>query len=228
MLQSVSERPHFIVIDPNLDAPDIECFNFLALLSPLPLTLHQPALKGIGSLGWENMSHVRGIIILGSAASVHDRSSWQLDLESWLQPQLRAGVPTLGFCYGHQMIAQMFGGAVEFMYPDRSERKGLHEVRFKATPWSSEGVGSLIFTHGEAVSRVPEDMLVFAASEELAIEGLCHKYLPIWTVQCHPEAVPAFLDNEEIKLEQPFDDALVFGHRLIAQFLDYARIRHSL
>ena len=69
----VATAPHFIVVDPAAHTPEVACFNRLAAAAPLPCTYHLPGLFGMQSLLAEDAKAARGLIILGSAASVHDR-----------------------------------------------------------------------------------------------------------------------------------------------------------
>src|SRR5512138_1893789 len=50
---------------------------------------------------------VRGIILSGSPASVNSENALTLD-----DKVLDMGLPVLGLCYGHQLIAKKFGGDV--------------------------------------------------------------------------------------------------------------------
>jgi GMP synthase (glutamine-hydrolysing) len=52
-------------------------------------------------------------IITGSAANVPIREPWMLVAEAWLREVVSAGTPTLGICFGHQMLAQALGGDVQ-------------------------------------------------------------------------------------------------------------------
>src|SRR5437870_2024958 len=97
-------RPrHVMVIDPAIRVAELDCFNRMALASPVPLTYHLPALHGMASIRHDEAGAI-GIVILGSGCSVNDAYPWQQHLVEWLLPRLEQGVPTLGLCFGHQLI----------------------------------------------------------------------------------------------------------------------------
>jgi len=56
------------------------------------------------------------IVVLGSTCSVYDEGearAWIDEELAWLRRADAAGVPVLGICFGAQMLAAAFGGAVE-------------------------------------------------------------------------------------------------------------------
>jgi len=218
----MTARPHVVVIDPAVRNAETECFNRMALASPLPLTYHLPCLHGMQSLQAEDMAAARGIILLGSAASVNERLPWQVALETWLRPHLEAGVPTFGFCYGHQMLAFMMGGRIDYMTPERTKLKGMRRVKLKATRAWPAGEGALVVSHNEAVMEAPRDMEIVATSDAVAIDGLAHRSLPIWSLQPHPEATPEFLVSHQVPAPTPLGAALSYGYSLVDSFLAYA------
>ena len=111
------------VIDPAAGTPELDAFNALAQRSsalPVAFTYHLPALFGMGSLAQlEARAQLAGVVVFGSAASVHDGAPWQRELNAWLLPRLQsdAGTPVLGLCYGHQLIAHLLGGEVGRVWP---------------------------------------------------------------------------------------------------------------
>jgi GMP synthase-like glutamine amidotransferase len=211
-------RPHVAVIDPATRIPELDCFNRMNRRSPVSLTYHLPALFGLDSLRLTEEG-LLGLVILGSGASVNEAHAWQDDLRRWLRPKLEARVPTLGLCYGHQLVAQILGGQVGFVHPDRHKELGVREVSLGATRlWGAPRSGPLAVTHREMVVEVPDQMDVIAASERCPVEALAHRSLPIVSLQTHPEATMAFLRNNSVPW--PLDaEALQFGHGLVDEFL---------
>ncbi len=53
-----------------------------------------------------------GLIITGFPAMVTDRPAWLDGTTVWLRNVVAAGMPTLGVCFGHQLLAHALGGTV--------------------------------------------------------------------------------------------------------------------
>jgi GMP synthase (glutamine-hydrolysing) len=131
-----------------------------------------------------------GVIVTGSAAMVTDRHDWSERSAEWLRDAAHAGLPLLGICYGHQLIAHALGGevgdnpagremgtiALELHAP--AERDPLFAglpPRFPAQA-----------THLQSVLRAPADATVLAHSQL----DSCHAFRwrdHVWGVQFHPE-----------------------------------------
>jgi GMP synthase (glutamine-hydrolysing) len=212
-------RPHVAVIDPATRIPELDCFNRMNRRSPVSLTYHLPALYGLESLRLTEEG-LLGLVILGSGASVNESYAWQDALREWLRPKLQTGLPSLGLCYGHQLIAQILGGQVSFVHPDRHKERGVREVSLGPSRlWGQPRSGPLVVTHGEMVVEVPDQMEVLASSERCPVEVLAHRTLPIVSFQTHPEATMAFVRNNSVPWPLP-EEALQFGHGLVDEFLE--------
>ena len=53
---------------------------------------------------------VAGVVVTGSHSMVTDREEWSETTARWLAGRVAEGVPVLGICYGHQLLAHALGG----------------------------------------------------------------------------------------------------------------------
>ncbi len=216
-------RPlHLGVIDPAVRVPELDNFNRMVLTAPeMSLSFHLPAMFGMSSLELVPQKP-DALVIFGSGASVYDSQAWQDPLNAWLRERIQEGLPILGICYGHQLLAHLLGGRVEFLRPDHAKYKGLRTIHFsKRGFWGESGTsGRLIVSHAEAVTELPADFEIVASSEICKVEAFAHQHLPIWGVQAHPEAGPDFVKNQSMDLgteERPY----AFGQEFIRKFIQH-------
>lgn len=125
-----------------------------------------------------------GVVVTGSAASVYWDEPWIADLLDWVGTAVDKGLPHLGVCYGHQVLAEVLGGTVGSM--DTFEI-GYHEVRRVG---ESRLLGDLperftVFTtHGDAVTELPPGARPIAEND-YSNHGF--ELDRVFTVQFHPE-----------------------------------------
>jgi GMP synthase (glutamine-hydrolysing) len=55
---------------------------------------------------------VSGIVITGSHDMVTQHHDWSESVAGWLSGAVERQIPTLGICYGHQLLAYAMGGSV--------------------------------------------------------------------------------------------------------------------
>lgn len=137
----------------------------------------------------------------------------------WVGRHLHAGVPTLGLCYGHQLLARIGGGGVGFLHPDHHKEKGARRVPLAGSRLWTDREIPLVVTHREAVTTVPPGWRVVGRTSVCAVEAMEHGHLPAWSVQAHPEATGAFLRNNDVPWPLP-EEELRHGHALVDAFLD--------
>lgn len=209
--------PPILIIDPAVRVPELGCLNQITAMSKLPVTYHLPGLFGFDSFEAETKK-IAGIIVLGSGASVYDKLPWQKPLNRRLLKWMNAKIPTLGICYGHQLIAHLYGGKVEFLFSDRRKLAGFRKVGLqKNRLWKNKKLrGELFVSHREVVTKVPASMAIVGSSAVSTADALAHRKLPIWTFQPHPEATIGFL-----KAHGGNRGNLDFGRSLVQGFLDY-------
>ena len=131
-----------------------------------------------------------GAIITGSAAMVTERLDWSERSAGWLREAAHAGLPLLGICYGHQLIAHALGGEVG----DNPRGREMGTVCIELADAAGEdplfaGLPARFpaqATHLQSVLRPPPGATVLARNPHDA----CHAYrwgTRAWGVQFHPE-----------------------------------------
>ena len=190
-----------MVIDPSITHPEIESFNKIVESCPFPCTYHLPVLSEIDSIS-RSLPHSCGVIILGSAASVNDRTDWQLVLGEVLDKAIINDIPVLGICFGHQFLANQLGGKVDYLW-NKEQKKGTREVSIiNSTIFKKDKTFNLIYSHQEGVVECPDDFNISASSEMVKIEGIKHKSKAIWGFQAHIEASWSFAQRQGISLNE--------------------------
>jgi len=206
-----------MVIDPAIVKPAIESFNRIASIAPYPVTYHLPALYGTDSLGMYN-SNIRGIIVLGSAASVNDDNEWQQNISDIMLDASSKGISILGLCYGHQLIGHIYGGKVAPLWSGE-KKQGERIVHVKKSElWGAPSSGPLLYSHQDGVTELPPDFEIIADSELVSVDAIASKTEPVWGFQTHLEATQAFVDDHDL----PVKDAKAsfsFGHSLLDKFI---------
>ena len=123
----------------------------------------------------------QAIIFSGSPYSVYDKNAPHPDVKIY-----GLGIPILGICYGHQLLAYQLKGKVS---PGKSKQFGKEKLLVSKSPLFSglAGEEQVWFSHGDHVSSLPPDFRVIAStssSKIAAMENVKKKY---FSVQFHPE-----------------------------------------
>ncbi|TKY89701.1 hypothetical protein EX895_001486 [Sporisorium graminicola] len=142
-----------------------------------------PCTQKIKDLDWKP----KGIILSGSPYSVYDEVAPRVDPDVFT-----AGVPVLGICYGLQEIAWNHGGKVD-PHDKREYGHAMVEVVKTGVPhvdalfknW--EGSVQVWMSHGDQLSKAPEDFVVIGQTPSAPFAAMAHKSKPIFGVQFHPE-----------------------------------------
>ena len=144
-------------------------------------------------------------IVLSPGPCDPDRAGICLELVRRAGPE----VPILGVCLGHQTIGQVYGGkVVRAPYLMHGKLSKVHHTGkgiFQGLPqdFSATRYHSLVVDPG----TLPAELEVTAETADGIIMGMQHTRYPVHGVQFHPESI-----------------ASEHGHRLLANFLDLARV----
>ncbi|MEP6842133.1 MAG: glutamine-hydrolyzing GMP synthase, partial [Pseudolysinimonas sp.] len=128
------------------------------------------------------------IVLSGGPSSVYEEGSPDLD-----PGVLELGVPTLGICYGFQVMAQQLGGEVA---PTGLREYGSTAVRL-STPGGVLANQKLLagqpaeqtawMSHGDSVVKAPEGFEVLATSDATPVAAFASDARKLYGVQWHPE-----------------------------------------
>jgi GMP synthase-like glutamine amidotransferase len=128
-------------------------------------------------------------VITGSSAGVYDDLPWINDLMAFLR-NARGRSKLIGICFGHQAMAQAFGGSV--IKSLKGWGIGLHRYELQGRPYWMDDGGAVAVpaSHQDQVVALPSDARVIARSEFTPYAGL--DYGDAISFQFHPEFSPAF------------------------------------
>ena len=207
-----------MVIDPSLSHPEIASFNKIANQCSKSCTYHLPAISDLDSM-IRGLSKSCGIIILGSASSVNDRTEWQTALREVIDNSLNNDIPLLGLCFGHQFLAYHFGGKIDYLWK-KEIKKGIRNINMRVNNLiDKESKYGLIYSHQEGIVNCPNDFRIIAESKMVKIEGIEHKSKAIWGFQPHIEASWSFAKRQGIS-HQAYQKLEKSGIQIMQAFLD--------
>ncbi|MEX0350202.1 MAG: type 1 glutamine amidotransferase [Paracoccaceae bacterium] len=127
-----------------------------------------------------------GWLISGSRHGAYEDHDWIPQLEMLIRDIHDSGVPLVGICFGHQIIAQALGGTVE---------KFSGGWAVGPTDYT-EGDGTLTLNawHQDQVTRRPDSARLMASNAFCENAMLAYGDR-VWTIQAHPEFENGFVND---------------------------------
>ncbi|PWC10247.1 glutamine amidotransferase [Brenneria roseae subsp. americana] len=180
------------------------------------------------------------VIISGSWSMVTDRLEWSESTAGWLREAYQAGIPMLGVCYGHQLLADALGGRVG----DNPNGKEIGVLTVKTHPGAEEDIWlqgypqqfDAYLTHQQSVLEPPAGAQVLASSQADGCQIIRYSD-KVLTMQFHPEfnasVMLACLKHNEAALRQggwdvdqmmQLSDEPVWARKLLLDFVQ----RHAV
>ncbi len=133
----------------------------------------------------DQLGAVSGIIISGGPRSVTEPDSPRIHPSI-----LSMGVPILGICYGHQLLAATMPGGV--VKPSYSREYGMANLQLAHQSVNGIFAGIPVYSrvwvsHGDSVETLPNGFEVLGSTEDCAVAAMENADLRIFGVQFHPE-----------------------------------------
>lgn len=134
-------------------------------------------------------------LVTGSAYGVYDDAEFIPVLMDFVRGTAEAGVPLVGICFGHQIVAQALGGKAE--KSDRGWGVGAHRYTLLETPaWPGAPEAGTTFdtyvSHQDQVTAAPPGAEVLAGSD-FCPYAMMAVGPSILTLQSHPEMPSAYV-----------------------------------
>ncbi|MFL6001381.1 MAG: type 1 glutamine amidotransferase [Nocardioides sp.] len=134
-----------------------------------------------------------GFVILGGSMGANDDHThpWLAAVKERIREAAETGLPTLGLCLGHQLVAVALGGTVQVN--PRGQQVGLYDVG-----WRPEAADDPHFSrfpsqirgiqwNSDIVTALSEGAVTLAATADDELQVV--RFAPrVWGVQLHPEA----------------------------------------
>jgi len=142
-------------------------------------------------------------LVTGSAAGVYDDLPWIEPLKQFLR-DASGQARLIGVCFGHQIMAEAFGGRV--MKSEKGWGIGLQEYEiFERAPFMDDAPTVAVpVSHQDQVIEPPPSAIRLAGSDFCDLGFLAYRDQPAISFQFHPEFEPdyaaALIDSRRDRL----------------------------
>lgn len=145
----------------------------------------------IGGAPLPDLAAYDAFLVTGSRHSAYDDLPWIAPLARFITDVVDAEMPLAGICFGHQLIAQQLGGAVERAAGGWGV--GVHRADVVAPrPWMDprSDTFNLVVSHQDQVVALPPGAELIATSEHASVAAF--QAGSALGLQGHPEFSPAY------------------------------------
>ena len=129
------------------------------------------------------LSTYRGIILSGGPRSVYEEDAPRVNPDI-----IKRGIPILGICYGHQLLAQMLGAKVEQWSSEYGSTQ-LSVVNQAAIFTETPQEQTVWMSHTDTVTWLPPEITTLASTQQCQNAAFGNLSERFYGVQFHPEVV---------------------------------------
>lgn len=169
--EALAHHGSYVAMFQELLGPEFDYVAFAVIDDVFPATVHDAD-------AW---------LVTGSRFGVYDEAPWIRRLEAFLREVVAAGVPVVGICFGHQVLASALGARVEKAAAGWGVGPHTYEVIERA-PWMEASAErfTLNAMHQDQVLSLPTGAKVLARSDFCPFAALAYGDRAI-SFQAHPE-----------------------------------------
>lgn len=169
----------------------------------------------------ESLDYPPAILVTGSPAMVSDRLEWSENTADWLAGAHAAGLPMLGVCYGHQLLAHALGGRVGPNPAGRRMGRVMVDFFDPDDPLTGPFARRASFnvSHVEVVLEPPAAARVIGTAPHDPYHALYFGNLS-WGVQFHPEFGPDIMRSYIQARSEPLEAEGQDPAKLLAELDD--------
>lgn len=119
-----------------------------------------------------------GVVVGGSEFGGYDDTEWMQPLRSFLVRCRNVGKPVFGICFGHQIMADVYGG--------KAEKAVVGNFVGPRTLNYDGSMAEAYFWHQDQVTKVPPSSRITGSADHCPVAALDYDF-PARSVQFHPE-----------------------------------------
>jgi GMP synthase-like glutamine amidotransferase len=136
-----------------------------------------------------DLSGYHAVVLSGSKTRINENAPWITKEMEAIRDLHARKIPTLGICYGEQLIARALGGDACIGVAEKSEH-GWFELELKSETTLLAGLPQKFFTfefHSDEVKKLPPNFRLTASSPACPVQAYDLTDAPMWGIQFHPE-----------------------------------------
>ena len=139
------------------------------------------------------------VVCSGSRRNVSIWEEWMGPTETMFRAAAKSGTPTLGICFGHQLLCHSLGSEIERaeslssgIWTLELTKEGERDILLTSHVENNEKISGL-FSHQDHVMTVPDSCTLLSKTSHNMVTAVrvnndLGEPMPAWGIQFHPEA----------------------------------------
>ena len=152
-----------------------------------------------GMRNWIIKLNLDAVVCSGSRRNVSIWEEWMGPTETMFRAAAKSGTPTLGICFGHQLLCHSLGSEIERaeslssgIWTLELTKEGERDILLTSHVENNEKISGL-FSHQDHVMTVPDNCTLLSKTSHNMVTAVrvnndLGEPMPAWGIQFHPEA----------------------------------------